>query len=684
VMYVFALNMAAPTLFIGVVIGAVMTQSLYGSARSAMIRTAGATVALASLMLTTSAVAIPNTARSGLIASFPIPALFACFMRAMFVMLQRQEQANAREAVLATTGRQLLGITETAAARAVIHDAADDLCRMTPGLGLLIVTDDGSRGAMVRSTHGRAEPLADRPFPASCVAEFDSADIGTVQRPEKNTAGLRDLTELAGQRRGGWHVMGIAAGAGRGWLVVGTDRRPPEGLFNVLRTLTTQLSLAEANCASHAELSRLAHNDQLTTTPNRGAFLRLLAQAVDSTAGQENTVALLIVDLDDFKQVNDRLGHGAGDAVLIEVAARMVDVAATSGIASRFGGDEFALLLTGLNAAEQADEVANRLRERLREPIQLAGEAVTIGASIGVVSSAPGRTAADLMRCADIAMYSAKARGKNRVERFFEERHGGIAQVRQFEDHLGDAVRRGEIVVHYQPLVDLKTGHCHSVEALPRWQHPTLGMLLPEIFMPIAERQGQIEELGAHVLRTACQQIMEWAGTETAAHLGLTVNVSTRQLTASGFDDVVRAALTSSGLSPARLTLEFVESDTLGENLGRTQLQAIATLGVRIALDNFSGGLTSLAHLQAMPLHQLKIDRELFVSGDETPSDAIQLIMSVSQFLRLETVAQGVETPQHAEWARLAGVTLAQGSLFSSALPAPRIVAWLSQVPVPG
>ena len=659
----------------GAVLGVVLTQSLYGSTRSTVVRTIACVLATAVPMLTPEAgIAVP-TPQAILLG----PALFAALMRFMFVMLLRQEQVSAREALLARVGRQLLGVTQLAGVQAVVHEAGDELCAKTPGLGLLIVAGDRD-GAVIRAAHGLPEGLAGRSFPLEYLTGFEASDVETAHRLDRTTGTLEFVEGLAGHRRGGWHVLGLGGGPAQGWLLAGATQRLPASLFDVLRTLTTQLSLAEANCASHAELSRLAHNDQLTTTPNRGTLFNLLAAAVDDAAGREDTVALCIIDLDDFKQINDRLGHGAGDQVLVEVANRMTEIVAGAGVASRFGGDEFALLMTGLSGPAEADGIANRLRQRLLEPIRLPGADVTVGASIGVVNAVPGVTAGDLMRCADVAMDSAKSRGKCRVERFEEDRHGDIAHVRQLEDHLGHAIHRGEIAVHYQPLIDLKTGRCHSLEALARWHHPSLGPLPPETFIALAERQGSIVELGAHVLLTACTQLMEWDTTATVPKVGLTVNVSARQLTVPGFDEVVRAALATSGLAAERLTLEFIESEALGDDLLHTQLRMIAAMGVRIALDDFGGGLTSLAYLQAMPLHQLKIDRRLFIDSDDAPAGAsIQLIMAVSHFLRLETVAEAVETPEHADWARQAGITLAQGFLFSPALPAHQVIPWLSK-----
>jgi diguanylate cyclase (GGDEF)-like protein len=244
----------------------------------------------------------------------------------------------------------------------------------------------------------------------------------------------------------------------------------------------------------------------------------MLAAVVDAAAeGETGELALLIIDLDDFKQVNDTLGHQAGDELLIEIAERLRRIAGEFGVASRFGGNEFAVLLYGLASQADADPVAEEVCRRLQEPVQLSTGIVTVGGSVGLVGGSPGATAGDLMRCADIAMYSAKAGGKNRVERFTEDRHGKFAHIRLLEDHLAEIVTRDEIVLHYQPLIDLETGWCVAMEVLTRWQHPTLGMLMPSEFMSLAERHGLTGDLGAHILRLSCRQLKSLDGPGASA-----------------------------------------------------------------------------------------------------------------------------------------------------------------------
>jgi diguanylate cyclase (GGDEF)-like protein len=473
--------------------------------------------------------------------------------------------------------------------------------------------------------------------------------------------------------------VGLATADADRFMLVGGTHRVADEVFDAFRTLATQWSLAEANCGAHMELAHRAHHDQLTALPNRTLFFQRLAAAVDAGQGDHGSVTLMIVDLDDFKQVNDVYGHAVGDDLLRQVAARLTEVAGELGAAARFGGDEFALLLSGLRDPAEADRVADRLRERLLEPFRLTKVTVSVGASIGLAGATPSLTAGDLMRCADIAMYSAKARGKNRVERFTEASHGDIAHLRLLEDHLVHAVERGEIVLHYQPQIHLLTGHCVGVEALARWRHPTLGLLAPDRFIPLAEQTGQTVGLGVHVLRTACRQMAAWAELPQAAGLTIAVNVAARQLVDPRFVDGVRGALRDSGLPAHRLTIELTESEQLDKDLAMAQLRAVAELGVRIAIDDFGTGYASLASLRSFPVHQLKIDRSFLAQDDADRADGMfRLVISVGQILELETVAEGVETPHQAAVLRHAGVPLAQGYLFARPMRAEDFPGWLA------
>jgi EAL domain-containing protein (putative c-di-GMP-specific phosphodiesterase class I) len=278
-------------------------------------------------------------------------------------------------------------------------------------------------------------------------------------------------------------------------------------------------------------------------------------------------------------------------------------------------------------------------------------------------------------------MYTAKDHGKHRFEHFDPAQHGRIARLRTIEEHLPYAVERGEIVVHYQPQVDLHTGRVHGVEALARWDHPRLGRVAPLDFIPVAERSGAIDPIGAHVLRTACAQAAEWSAFPGLEDLRLSVNVSARQLARESLPAVVRSALADSGLPAARLTLELTESELLEGRLAVEQLVEIADFGVKIAIDDFGTGYASLAYLRSLPVHQVKIDRSFVPAAEDAPpgaDDVARAVLLVGQTLGLETVAEGVELSEQADALETAGVRIAQGYLFARPMPSDEFPAWLA------
>jgi EAL domain-containing protein (putative c-di-GMP-specific phosphodiesterase class I) len=285
--------------------------------------------------------------------------------------------------------------------------------------------------------------------------------------------------------------------------------------------------------------------------------------------------------------------------------------------------------------------------------------------------------AGDLMRCADLAMYWAKARGKSRVVRYNRAEHGEVVTARVLEEHLPHAVERDEIVVYYQPHVDMHSSRCVGVEALVRWQHPSLGLVAPAEFIPIAERTGQIGLVGAHVLRTACRQMAAWSARWPGFPLRLAVNVAARQLLDRSFTQTVRQALAEAGLAPDRLTLELTESEVIDDQVAVGQLRELAGHGIRISIDDFGTGYTSLASLRAFPVHQIKIDRTFIERPGHARADAmLELVISVGRVLDLETVAEGVETEEQAETLRLAGVGIAQGYRFAHPMTAEQFAGW--------
>jgi diguanylate cyclase (GGDEF)-like protein/PAS domain S-box-containing protein len=429
------------------------------------------------------------------------------------------------------------------------------------------------------------------------------------------------------------------------------------------------------------ELSWQAHHDALTGLPNRKLFVERLQGELDRRRARpqaEGLVAVLFVDLDNFKVVNDSLGHGAGDRLLEAVGERVRRLLRPEDVVARFGGDEFTVLLPGVSDERHAVRIADRLAGALRAPIMLDGQQRFITASVGLSLSQEADGAQDLLRDADAAMYRAKELGKARIELFDGSMRARAVERLELESALQGALERGELCLHYQPQVELSTGAVTGVEALLRWQHPELGLVAPLRFIPLAEQNGLIVPIGAWVVREACRQAAAW----NAPGLTMSVNVSPRQLGTGDFAVVVREALAESGLAPGSLCLEVTESALLADVDGATAtLNELKALGIRLAIDDFGVGHASLGHLrQLLPVDTLKIDKS-FVDGildDAEDSAIVRTVVALAHSLGLNVVAEGVEHAEQAE--RLSGMDCqeAQGYLFARPQPADEIGALLS------
>ena len=419
------------------------------------------------------------------------------------------------------------------------------------------------------------------------------------------------------------------------------------------------------------ELRHQAFHDSLTGLANRALFADRLDHALQRR--EKGDVGVLFFDVDDFKLINDGLGHAAGDGLLVEVARRLGTLIRGGDTAARLGGDEFAVLLEQSNELE-AIKVAERIAESFREPFDIAGHVVTAHASIGVAFGHPEADAAEVLRQADAAMYTAKRRGGGVWQLFDASLAGdGLVEIELRAD-LKLAIDRGDLWVAFQPIVDLSTRRTVGVEALARWDHPTRGAIEPTRFIPLAEAADLIVPLGRWVLQEACRTVQAWrASHEGPADLHLSVNISPRQLLHPSIVDDVRGALSDTGLEAAHLTLEITEG-VLVEEAGASlaALQELKTLGVRIAIDDFGTGYSSLSYLSRLPIDVLKIDRS-FIADLATSREAAGLVRSIvriGQTLHLETVAEGVETAEQLERLVRLGAKLGQGYLFSRPLAA--------------
>jgi diguanylate cyclase (GGDEF)-like protein len=439
------------------------------------------------------------------------------------------------------------------------------------------------------------------------------------------------------------------------------------GEFGVL---ARALGNAEARRAAlENELRQQALEDPLTGLANRTLFKNRVEHALSRRREDGKGLAVAFLDLDDFKTVNDSLGHAAGDELLVAVAQRVRESVRTSDTTARLGGDEFAVLLDDI---EDVAVPAQRILQSLAKPIELEGQPVMVNGSVGIALHEPGQTAADLLRNADVAMYKAKGEGKGAFKAFDESMHGAASERFVLKNELLTAVANDELRLHYQPIMDLATGRRKAVEALVRWEHPLRGMVSPGNFIPLAEETGAIVPIGRWVLKTACDQVAEWRREPDSSDLRLCVNVSPSQLGDSSLVQEVSRALTQSGLPAEALILEITESAFLlsDDRLAAT-IKELAALGAVIALDDFGSGYSSLGYLSKLPIGILKIDLSFVSRIDQGPEEAAvaQAIIVLGHTLGMEIVAEGIETPEQLKELRRRGCPLGQG--FFLGRPAP-------------
>ncbi len=422
--------------------------------------------------------------------------------------------------------------------------------------------------------------------------------------------------------------------------------------------------------ALQAQLAQQAFHDPLTGLPNRALFRKRLDRALDDS----NAVGVVFVDLDDFKRINDSLGHSAGDAVLIAVAGRLIPCVRAGDTIARLGGDEFTVLLEHCTAAD-AIGVVERFYEALREPIMVDNREVVISPSIGIaVGDETITVPEELLRRADVAMYVAKRTGKSRHVIFAPDMDHDAVQRLDLESDLRKAIQLDQLQLHYQPISRIETGEILGLEALVRWNHPEHGMISPAAFIPLAEETGLIVSLGEWVLRHACAELRRWHDLRPdQAPVKLSVNISARQFQDGRLVERVQSALQSFNIDPSHLTLEITESVALNDLTDtRETLRALKAIGLHLAIDDFGTGYSGLGYLQRCQIDTIKIDRSYIHGICTNPGDEamVRAVSAYATTLGVDVVAEGIETQEQVDMLRAIGITIAQGYLYARPMPA--------------
>ncbi|MDR2323817.1 MAG: EAL domain-containing protein [Acidovorax sp.] len=519
--------------------------------------------------------------------------------------------------------------------------------------------------------------------------------------------GLRFDAEVSLRRKDGTHIdceirckLLDAADPTQGsvWILedITTRKQAQQQLTQIqsrleqqVRERTQELSTTVANL--HREVQDrlqdqeriywLAHYDPLTGLPNRTLLAQRSAAAIQTASDNSSPLAVIFLDLDHFKHVNDSLGHKVGDALLVEIGKRLRSAVRERDTVARLGGDEFVLLLPGANA-QGAARVAEKLQQAALQPYQIERHELTIAPSMGIALHPRDGTDFDtLTQAADVAMYHAKLDGRNTFRFYTPEMQAKSLRALQLENALRRALERNQFQLHYQPQVCLHTGHIHSAEALLRWQHPELGFISPAEFIPVAEDSGQILQIGEWVLRTAVEQLKHWRG-KGLGKIKVAVNLSAIQFHQPQLPEMVNRILTESGISPDLLELELTEGVAVQDPRTATvTMDRLNAHGIRLSMDDFGTGYSSLSQLKRFQIYKLKIDQSFIRDIDHDSNDRaiVSAIIRMAQALGMRTTAEGVETQEQLDFLRTQGCDEAQGYHFSRPLAASDFASFLQQ-----
>jgi diguanylate cyclase (GGDEF)-like protein len=599
----------------------------------------------------------------------------------------------------ATTAQALLALSGALASLAGSGEMAEHLARTVPSVidcdrVIVSLANTGAESDWVYATHGFDEATAAE-LCTIAPPSFDGRVDAWLYRHPVPAADGTVSAALAAAGSLAARSIGITSNGGElfGWITIDVTSHPERldddvDIAERLGGMAAQAAIALHNARLLEEIRYQALHDSLTGLPNRVLILDRVEQAMARARRDHVDMALLFVDLDGFKDVNDNLGHKVGDDLLRSVANRFLGTLRESDTVARLGGDEFVVLAEGISLAAGPELVAQRLLEVLAEPFVLGGDnetkvTVSVSASIGI-SAGVRDSSEELFRDADVALYSAKESGKNRFVLFESEMYNAMHSRHELEMDLQAAVGTDQFFLNYQPIFNLSDMTVIGVEALLRWNHPTKGLLQPDEFIPALEASGLIIPVGCWVINEACRQAMAWQA--RGQSLKMSVNASARQLDADTLLNDVCLALDVSGLAPEMLIVEITETCLMRDAKGALdQLNALKSLGVRIAIDDFGTGYSSLAYLQQFPVDSLKIDRS-FISGMGKSPEGDTLIHTLIQLgkaLNLETLAEGIE--EDGQLAQLRGeqCDVGQGYLFARPLGADEIEKFFTPAPSP-